>query len=63
MSLQYEPASEPLHIYVGASLTRQMGAGLDGDPAEANSPTNRQLNILIGNSKQWVDDFVGELTF
>jgi len=26
-------------------------------------PQNRQLNILIGNSKQYVDDFVGELTF
>jgi hypothetical protein len=24
---------------------------------------NRQLNILIGNSKQQVDDLVGELTF
>ena len=24
---------------------------------------NRQLNILISNSKQQVDDFVGELTF
>ena len=26
-------------------------------------PQNRQLIVLIGNSKQYVDDFVGELTF
>jgi len=26
-------------------------------------PKNQQLNILIGNSKQQVDDFVEELTF
>ena len=30
---------------------------------ESTPPQNRQLNILISNSKQPVDDFVGELTF
>ena len=30
---------------------------------KSTPPQNRQLNILIGNSKQQVVDFVGELTF
>ena len=30
---------------------------------KVNSPTNLQLDISISNSKQQVDDFVGELTF
>ena len=30
---------------------------------KSTPPQNRQLNVLIGNSKQQVDDFVGELTF
>ena len=30
---------------------------------KSNPPRNRQLDILISNSKQHVDDFVGELTF
>ena len=29
---------------------------------KVNSPKNRQLDILIGNSEQQVDDFMGELT-
>ena len=30
---------------------------------ESTPPQHRQLNIWIGNSKQYVDDFVVELTF
>ena len=30
---------------------------------KSTPPQNRQLNILIGNSKRSVDEFVGELTF
>ena len=30
---------------------------------KSTPPQNRQLNILISNSEQCVDDFVGGLTF
>ena len=30
---------------------------------KSTPPQNRQLNILISNSKQQVDDVVGEVTF
>jgi len=30
---------------------------------KSTPPQNRQLNILVSDSKQKVDDFVGELTF
>jgi hypothetical protein len=35
---------------------------LDGF-SKSNPPQNRQLIVLITDSKQLVDDFVGELTF
>jgi len=33
------------------------------DPGRAPNQQNRQLNILICNSQEYVDDFVRELTF
>ena len=43
--------SLPVTMYVLNSFTK------------STPPKNRQLNILICNSKQRVEDFVGELTF
>ena len=30
---------------------------------KSTPPQHRQLNILVGNSRQYVDDFMGVLTF
>ena len=38
-------------------------AGLRLSLKKSTLPQNRQLDISISNSKQEVDDFVGELTF
>ena len=60
MSVEYEPASEPLHIsgQVLSHTVYRFNAF-----SKSSFLQNRQLIVLISDSKQQVEDFVGELTF
>ena len=54
----WPPPSPPAPVS-GVSLTVYSLNGF----RESTPPQNRQLTILIGNSKKEVDDFLGEFTF